>query len=217
MMSAATKNPKGWYSRGYLPHLDAPNLLQFVTFRLADALPRHAVERMYAELKPDDPERLRRIERYLDAGNGACWLNRPEVADIVESTLLHGDGEQYRMIGWVIMPNHVHLLAETMTGFPLPILVQAWKSVSARRINQLLERAGAVWARDYFDRYIRDERHWLAVIQYIDNNPVKAGLAGRPEDWPHGSARFHIRKGAAPTASVLGTADASVGVGAKRR
>lgn len=42
--------------------------------------------------------------------------------------------------------------------------------------------------RDYWDRYIRDEAHWHAVLAYIDENPVKAGLASCPQDWPFGSA-----------------------------
>ncbi len=54
--------PKGWHSRGYLPHLDVPGLLQSVTFHLADSLPRQAVEQLYAGTAPDDPERLHRIE-----------------------------------------------------------------------------------------------------------------------------------------------------------
>ncbi len=45
--------------------------------------------------------------------------------------------------------------------------------------------------RDYFDRYIRDERHLAAVIAYIHGNPVKAGLALNEQEWVHSSARLH--------------------------
>jgi putative transposase len=181
-------NPKGWYSHGYLPHLDSPDLLQSVTFRLGDSLPRHVVDRIYAETRPDDPERLRRVERYLDAGQGACWLRRPEIADLVEGALLHFDGARYPLLCWVVMPSHVHLLIETAQGHPLADVVQAWKSYTAKRANELLQRGGQFWARDYFDRYIRDDQHLQAVVRYIENNPVKAGLVDRPEDWPYGSA-----------------------------
>jgi REP element-mobilizing transposase RayT len=49
-------------------------------------------------------------------------------------------------------------------------------------------RSGGFWARDYFDRYIRDDAHLAAVVRYVETNPVKAGLVERPEDWPWGSA-----------------------------
>ena len=103
-MANPSIEPKGWYSRGYLPHLDTPDKLQFVTIHLADSMPRDAVQRMLGDLKRNDPERRRRIERYLDAGHGACWLHRLEVAELVESALLYFDGERYRLMHWVIMP-----------------------------------------------------------------------------------------------------------------
>jgi REP element-mobilizing transposase RayT len=62
----------------------------------------------------------RRIEEYLDAGHGACWLHRADIAALVEGALLHFDQQRYRLLAWCIMPNHVHALIETMEGFPLP-------------------------------------------------------------------------------------------------
>lgn len=179
----------GWHSRGYLPHLDVPGLLQSITFRLFDSLPQDVMERIYATISPDDPERLRRIERLLDAGHGECWLLRPEIAEIVEESLLYGDGERYRLLCWVVMPNHVHTLIETLDGQPVAKVAHGWKSFTANVANRRLGRSGPFWARDYFDRYIRDDQHLAAVVRYIENNPVKAGLVARAEDWPFGSPR----------------------------
>ncbi len=67
-------------------------------------------------------------------------------------------------------------------------VVQSWKRYSAHRINGCLGRTGTLWARDYFDRYIRDESHFNRALAYIRNNPVKAGLCAKPEDWPFSSA-----------------------------
>ena len=180
--------PKGWYSRGYLPHLDCPGLLQFITFRLGDSLPAAVLGRIRAETRGDEAARRKRIEQYLDQGRGACWLRRPDVARLVEAALLHFDGTRYRLLSWVVMPNHVHVLIETFPDHPLAKVVQSWKAFTAREANQLLHRAGEFWDREYFDRYIRDDRHLAAVHRYIAQNPVKAGLAARAEDWPFGSA-----------------------------
>ncbi len=202
-MSARPDEPKGWYSRGYLPHLDTPGLLQGVTFHLGDSLPRHVLGRLRAEAAESLIERQRTMERLLDAGYGACWLGRPEIARLVEDALLHFDGIRYRLLCWTVMPNHVHALIETLPGHPLYRVVQGWKGFTAFAANRLLGRSGAFWARDYFDRYVRDDRHLAAVVRYIDNNPVKARLAESPEGWPFGSARRRAsaaNNGAAPRA-----------------
>ncbi len=188
-MTAKPEPIKGWYSRGYLPHLDTPGLLQAVTFHLGDSLPRQALERLDAETADDPLGRRRAIERYLDAGRGACWLRQPEIGRVVEDSLLHFDGTRYRLVSWPLMPNHVHVLIETMPGHPLYRVVQGWKGYTALVANRLLGRSGPFWAREYFDRFIRDDGHLAAVIRSIENNPVKAHLVDKPESWPFGSAR----------------------------
>ena len=185
-------NPKGWHSRGYLPHLDCPGLLQSITFRLADSLPHDVLTRIIAETDDGDIQRLRRIERYLDKGHGACWLRRPDIGTLVEDALLHFDAQRYRLLAWVVMPNHVHVLIETFDGYPLASVVQSWKSYTATVANNLLQRRGGFWDREYFDRFVRDDGHLAAVVEYIERNPVKAGLVARQEDWPFGSARRRV-------------------------
>lgn len=178
---------KFWHSRGYLPHCDTPGLLQFITFRLNDSLPSQVLRHLMQETD-DEMQRFKRIEALLDAGHGECWLERPSVANIVEDALLHDDGQRYRLLAWCVMPNHVHVLIETRADYPLPTLVQSWKSYTARLINRHLGRTGTVWMRDYFDRYIRDDHHLAAVIAYIHSNPVKAGLVSNEHEWLHSSA-----------------------------
>ena len=177
---------KGWHSRGYLPHCDAPDLIQSITFRLADSLPSDVARRL-AETA-DDAKRRKKFEAYLNAGHGACWLRRDDLAAIVENALLHFDGDRYRLLAWCVMPNHVHALIEMGPGHPLADVVHSWKSFTAKEINPCLGRTGTVWAADYFDRYIRDEAHLAGAVAYIESNPVKAGLVARNEDWARSSA-----------------------------
>ena len=180
---------RGWYSRGYLPHFDRPDLLQMITFRLADALPAEKRAEWEQMLRiTDDTARRKRIERYLDASYGSCSLRDPRIARLVEDALLHFDGRRYRLLAWVIMPNHVHVLVETLPGYPLAEVAHSWKSFTAKEANKILGRSGALWQREYFDRFIRDERHLAHAICYIHDNPVKAGLVQQAEDWPYSSA-----------------------------
>lgn len=190
-------NGKGWYSRGYLPHFDQPGLCQSINFRLHDSVPAHIVQQWKDELRwredlPGDAPAVvalrERIVKYEDAGHGACWLRQPAIARLVEDALLYFDGERYRLIAWCIMPNHVHTLIETYAGHSLDKVLHSWKSFTAQQANKQLQRRGEFWAREYYDRFMRNEAHMTQTIQYIEQNPVKAGLVASPEAWPFSSA-----------------------------
>ena len=180
---------KGWYSRGYLPHFDSNEVIQMIGFRLADSLPEHVYERMKIEAGPADKTKITEsVEQYLDSGHGACYLRDPRVASIVENAFLFFDNKRYRLLAWAIMPNHVHVLAEMFPNFDLPAVIHSWKSFTAKEANKVLGRTGEFWQREYFDTYIRNETHLSAAVNYIHDNPVKAGLVSKPEDWLFSSA-----------------------------
>jgi putative transposase len=159
---------KGWHSRGYLPHFDSPETVQFVTFRLADSLPKAVI----GGLRLQD-EVLQRLDHELDTGLGACWLRRPEVASLVEGALLHFDRERYRLLAWCLMPNHVHVVIEMLDGHSLSEIVGTWKSFTAKRANAQLGRSGSFWHADYFDRYMRDEGHLAPRSSMSSRTPSK--------------------------------------------
>lgn len=190
---------RGYYSRGYLPHFDQPGLVQMITFRLHDAMPasRRAEWENMLNLE-DELERCKKIEEYLDAGYGSCVLRDERIARLVQEALLHFDGQRYRLLAWVIMPNHVHVLIETRPGYQLSEIVQAWKSFTAKEVNKLLGRRGILWQTDYFDRFIRDEQHFENAVHYIHYNPVKAGLVTQAEDWPYSSVSRQEKAGGTP-------------------
>ena len=179
---------RGWYSRGYLPHFDSPETVQHIVFRTADSLPAY-VEAARGE---DSRRRAWIADEALDRGLGACLLAEPRAAMIVENALLHFDGERYRALAWCVMPNHVHALIEQVEGFALPDVVRSWKTFTAARVNALDGKRGAFWARDYFDRFMRDETQLGQAISYIENNPVKAGLCATPPEWRFSSARRRL-------------------------
>jgi putative DNA methylase len=198
----------GWHSRGYLPHFDGGEIAQSITYHLADSLPKKVLDQLLRELVSLAPEeaqaeKRRRLEKYLDKGHGNAWLRKPCIAQYVEDTLLRFDGERYRLHAWVIMPNHVHILSTPCQGWSLSSIVQFWKSCTAKYANAILSRSGKFWQEDYFDRYIRDERHFYACLKYIEANPVKAGLCQNKEQWVYGSAEIKFQRKEAGEAPAL--------------
>ncbi len=195
--SDAAKPARGWYSRGYLPHFDGGPIPQAVTFRLADSLPEVRLAQWREELGtlPEEAasvEYRRRVEAYLDRGTGSCWLRNPRVAEVVQGALLFFDGERYRLHAWVVMPNHVHALFTPTDGYSIGGILHSWKSFTGSEANRVLGRMGLFWQADFFDRYTRNEEHFLAEVDYIEMIPVKAGLCDRKEEWGFSSARFRL-------------------------
>jgi REP element-mobilizing transposase RayT len=169
-----------------------------------------------------DIARRQRIQALLDSGLGSCVLGEAACAQIVQDSLLFGDGDRYHLFAWVVMPNHVHVLIEQIPGWPMSKVVQSWKRHTSRQIHRLgwssttrpntecksviptgaecnsaipgaaIPGAAipALWQRDYWDRFIRNDRHFQIAKHYIENNPVAAGLATSPEAWPWSSASF---------------------------
>ncbi|MHB1295564.1 MAG: REP-associated tyrosine transposase [Anaerolineae bacterium] len=190
-----------WHSRGYLPHAEAPLLIQHVTFHLADSLPAEACARIEEEVGAipmgrREAMRRRRYQDYVDAGHGCCLLRDPAAAGLAQSALLFFDAQRYRLLAWAIMPNHVHVLLQPLAEWTLARIAASWKSFTGRRLSALLsepthpDEARRVWHREYWDRYIRSARHFEVAKQYIHANPVKAGLVANPADWPWSSARY---------------------------
>jgi putative DNA methylase len=189
-----------WRSRGYLPHWEAGETAQMIGFRLFDSLPATVLARWTVELAqlPDDAasvERRKRIEQALDSGHGEAWLADARIASMIESAFLHFDGERYRLFSWVVMPNHVHVIAAPLGAWTLADIIHSWKSFTSKKANLLLKRSGPFWSREYFDRVIRDADHFTNAVAYVENNPMKAGLCARPEDWRYSSGSGQRRLG----------------------
>ena len=149
-----------------LPHWQVQHGIYFVTFNLFDAIPRWVREHEKAE-------------EALDEHRGERFMRDPRVATIVANALEHFDGRRYELLAWCVMPNHVHVVFALAPGETLDRVVHAWKSFTSKAANKLLGRTGAFWQDGYFDRSIRDDRELRNTIEYVLNNPVKAGLG----DW----------------------------------
>lgn len=116
----------------------------------------------------------------MDESHGKCQLSEPEIGKIMSSAFLHFDTKRYVMHSFVVMPNHVHLLFSISEDENLSDVIHSWKSFTATKINRFFNSEGKrLWQKDYFDRIIRDHRHFSTCAKYIRNNPEKANLKRR--------------------------------------
>jgi REP element-mobilizing transposase RayT len=181
----------------YLPHWTTEGATYAVTFRLADSLPQKVLEGWLFErenivrsaeqagrpLSAHEEKRLHelyseKVEKYLDAGHGACWMKDDRVAEVVAKALKHFDGDRYDLLAWCVMPNHVHVVVRPRSGYELPHILHSWKSFTAKEANKLLGRTGEFWQAEYYDHLIRDENDFAHCVEYALRNPEAAGLKG---------------------------------------
>lgn len=112
----------------------------------------------------------------LDECHGECCLRDPSLATIVADSLMYFDGERYRMGDFVVMPNHVHLLAAFATQELLTTQCTSWLRFTATQINKRLGRAGKFWQQEPFDHLVRSPEQYEFYRNYIRNNGPKANL-----------------------------------------
>lgn len=153
----------------------------FVTIRLADSLPhaklqkwnRQRVEWLNVHPQPwssfEEEEYHHRFiipfEDWLDEGAGSCILKHVSNRILLEDILRQDDGKSVRHHGWIIMPNHAHLLFTPAA--PLDQLMKSWKNISSRKIG-----IGPIWQQHYRESMIRDMNQFTEMVRYIQRNPM---------------------------------------------
>lgn len=180
--------PRTYYER-HLPHWQPPGKELFVTWRLAGSLPGR-FRRSCKQLT--DGRRFVEFDRALDEGKcGSLWLRDPRVAELIVRAFHHGEQARdfYRLLAYVVMPNHVHLLLKA--NVPLQKITQVLKGYTAFQSHKILGKRGeAFWQDESFDHWVRNPPESEKIRHYIENNPVAAGLVPHPQDWPWSSAVF---------------------------
>jgi REP element-mobilizing transposase RayT len=155
----------------HLPHIDLKDHYQFITFRTKESLDGY-MKKLYAmDLKPKHKYYL--IDNYLDSSAGGRLMDTA-VAEEIIGYYRAKSGTAFKLVAVCVMPNHVHVLLQQYTQ--LPEIVQILKGGAAHIVNKALKREGKVWSRDYFDRLIRDEKHFEVTYRYIQQNALKAEL-----------------------------------------
>ena len=179
--------------RRRLPHHHPDGKWLFLTWHLHGSLPQ--------ALYPPPGK--------LSSGSAFVWMDqyldsahRAPGGRIAATCVLLG---HYELGAYAIMANHVHVLL--LPKVSPSRLLQSLKGATARQANLILGRTGETfWQAESYDHWVRDEKEWQRIAAYIENNPVKAGLVPRAEDYRWSSAAQP--DGSAETS--LGAADTSV-------
>jgi putative transposase len=205
---------RNYYKRN-LPHWHPAGKSFFLTWRLQGSLPqtvinqmRIARQRLRMQQKSDHEgsrdARLReykklfaRADAILDRGTtGPLWLKVKEIASRVQEALLERYAHLYTLWAYVVMANHVHVFLKPKGEATVERITKYVKGSTAREANLLLGRTGQkFWQDESFDHWCRDRDEFSRIVKYVENNPVKAGLVKKPEDWPWSSAAERKRRG----------------------
>jgi REP element-mobilizing transposase RayT len=202
---------KDIYYHRNLPHYHLDGYPLFITFRLFGSLPIEVLTQLKAqrelELKALENGVLaerheiekKHFERYDDwlarCEFGPRWLQTDKIADIVAKEIHNLNGNRYQLMAYCIMPNHVHLLIESVVvevakhqgksaRYPVTETLRLLKGRTARYCNLELSHSGRFWQHESYDHVVRDEQELERTILYILNNPIKAGLVNEWKNWP---------------------------------
>jgi hypothetical protein len=193
------------YDHGVLPHWRQLGCTYFVTFRLADSIPKGVLQEIEYQrhlwlsarrIDPNGADWMKRLtqlslaerrlfERHigrlinesLDKCHGSCALRDPAIGNDVATALNFFDGIRVLTGDYVVMPNHVHVLLTPLGDFELEEILHSIKSYTANKINRALKQSGNFWRRESYDHVVRDSAQLEAYQQYIAATPSKAKLA----------------------------------------
>jgi len=200
---------KEFYKRN-LPHYQPGNGIFAITFRLAFSLPKGIIdtlkeekedfERNILKLKgkklqdyKNEFERMyfETFDTFLDKySKSPMWLASDIIAEKVTESLHFLDKRMYELFAYCIMPNHIHLMIKPLIKsnnmhYSLANIMYSLKRFTANECNKLFERKGQVWHHESYDHLIRNEKDYECQLHYLLNNPVKAKLIDKSENWKY--------------------------------
>lgn len=130
-----------------------------------------------AECRSEYSRQVRQLYHWaIDQCHGHCLLRQQRYAQIVAESILFHDGTKYDLDRFVIMPNHVHVLAQFKQEDSFNVVGQSWLRYSARKINEAAGLSGALWMPEVFDHLVRSSAQFEWLRRYIEDNPSQAKL-----------------------------------------
>lgn len=204
------------FRRRHLPHWDVPGATYFVTACLQGSISAagyRALDDYRCELdarqRPANTNEAEweyrkeklvfaKLDELLDCHPAVRHFENRDVAAVVRDSFYHFADVRYRILSYVVMPSHLHWVFCPMPEWceslpsgrtPREVVMHSLKRFTARQCNQLLGRSGEFWQQESYDHWVRDDDELARIINYVENNPVKAGLAEEPAEYVFSSAR----------------------------
>jgi len=201
-------NKKDFYRRK-LPHFQNIGGLFFVTYNLKAAikisdflktqneyevrvLKLSENSQSYSSKKHDEENRryFGEYDKLLHSSKEKIhFLNDERCAKVVCDTLHFWDNKRIELYSYCVMSNHVHAVLkvfekdENGKKLYLQDVMESIKQFSARKCNIILGKEGKFWQNETYDRLVRDKGELFRIISYILDNPVKAGLCEKRNEW----------------------------------
>jgi len=194
---------KLYYQRN-LPHFQPSGATLFITLRLAGSLPKEVMLLLEEDARTKEAEielitdpqlqkqavtqaqeqLFNKWDAALDAAKqSARWLANPEVAEMVCEALHYRDQRVYSLDAYCVMPNHIHLVCTPLekqdSSVSISEIMQSLKGYTGHQANKILGRQGTFWQHESYDHVVRDEADYQRIVQYVLDNPVRAGLDAR--------------------------------------
>ena len=154
---------------------------------------------------------FKRVDSILDRESPVKHFTDARLAEVVQNAFLHFADVRYKLFAYVVMPSHHHWmflpaakwcneLADSQRDHPQKrtpreVISHSVQSFTANRCNRLRRVTGSFWQVETFDHYARDESELLRIIDYIEQNPVVAGLVDKAEDYRWSSAHLRHQHG----------------------
>lgn len=193
------------FYRRHLPHYQLDNSYYFITYRLVNSLSLNLIntlkEEYFYEKKMilrlinifEREEQLYNLQKmyfgkfdyHLDRSLRCVnYLSDDRIAKIVCDAMMFLDGKDYSLISYCVMPNHVHMLIHVERFLkPLYKIMQSLKRYTARESNKIINLSGHFWQQESYDHIVRNSNELKNIINYITNNPFKAGIIDNSEMW----------------------------------
>lgn len=202
--------------RRKLPHFQPISAMFFITFRLFGSIPMEVLEEIknnsysnsdkinFNTLKLNGNELFfDQMDSYLDKEiNGPYHLSNPNIAKIVSDSILYRDGKDYKLVCLCIMSNHLHMIIYKLQK-PLHVILKELKSYTGKEANKVLgfsrnqtlavgAKSKRFWQEESFDRVVRNRIDLANKVDYVINNPVKAGLVDNWKEceWTYCNPKF---------------------------
>lgn len=198
-------NIKTFYRRN-LPHITLNQKAYFITFWLHKSVPTDVMKmiksnydsecRLLLNIKEVNFRKKKiydlqkkyfgKFDGYLDKSeSNGKYLNDMRIANMISESIKYRDKKEYELLAYSIMPNHVHLVIYVERFVKsLHKILQSLKRHTARQGNIILNRTGnPFWHSESYDHYVRDYWELSRILDYTINDPAKAGLVNKAEDW----------------------------------